>query len=71
MSTSSEMEGEIRSGEEQENSPKGTAWMDHPVAGSFLSDPLLHQRLFAAEELHGEPVVGRLEPCLQLILEEV
>lgn len=45
-------------------SPKGTARVNHPVAGSFLSYSLLHQSLFAAEELHGEPIVGRLEPCL-------
>lgn len=44
--------------------PKGTARMNHPVAGRFLSYPFFHQRLFAAEELHGQPVVGGLEPCL-------
>jgi hypothetical protein len=52
-------------------SPKGAARVNHPVAGSFLSYSFLDQRLFAAKQLHGQPVVGGLEPCLQLIFEKV
>lgn len=46
------------------HSPKGTAGVNHPVAGCFLSYPFFDECLFAAEEFHGQPVVGRLEPCL-------
>jgi hypothetical protein len=41
------------------------------MAGSFLSYPFFHESLFAAEEFHGQPVVGWLEPCLKLVLEKV
>jgi hypothetical protein len=41
--------------------------MNHPMAGSFLSYSLFHQGLLAAEELHSQPIVGWLKPCLQLI----
>jgi len=44
--------------------------MDDPVTCGFLSDPFLHERLFAAEELHGQLVVRRLEQGLKLILQE-
>lgn len=45
--------------------------MYDPVAGRLLPDAFLDQRLLAAEQLHRQPVVGRLEPCLQLVLQEV
>lgn len=44
--------------------------MDDPVTGGLLPDPLLHEGLLAAEELHGQLVVGRLEQGLQLVLDE-
>lgn len=44
--------------------------MDDPVTRGLLPDPLLHERLLAAEELHGELVVGGLEQGLQLVLDE-
>lgn len=47
-----------------EHSPKGTAGVNHPMAGCFLSDSFFDEGFFAAEELHGQPIVGRLEPCL-------
>lgn len=44
--------------------------MDDPVTCGFLSNPFLHERLLAAEELHGQFVVRRLEQGLKLILQE-
>lgn len=44
--------------------------MDDPVTGGLLPDPLLHEGLLAAEELHGQLVVGGLEQGLQLVLDE-
>lgn len=44
--------------------------MDDPVTCGFLSDPFLHERFLAAEELHGQLVVRRLEQGLKLILQE-
>lgn len=44
--------------------------MDDPVTCGFLSNPFLHKRLLAAEELHGQLVVCRLEQGLKLILQE-
>lgn len=44
--------------------------MDDPVTCGFLSDPFLHKRLLAAEELHSQLVVRRLEQGLKLILQE-
>lgn len=44
--------------------------MDDPVTCGFLSDSFLHKRLLAAEELHGQLVVRRLEQGLKLILQE-
>jgi hypothetical protein len=53
------------------HSPKGTAGVNHPMPGSFLSYPFFHESLFATEEFHSQPVVGWLEPCLKLVLEKV
>lgn len=44
--------------------------MDDPVTCGFLSDPFLHKRLLASEELHGQLIVRWLEQCLKLILQE-
>lgn len=44
--------------------------MDDPVTRRLLPYPLLHQRLLAAEQLHGELVVCRLEQRLELVLDE-
>lgn len=44
--------------------------MDDPVTCSLLPDSFLHQSLFAAEQLHGQLVVRRLEQGLKLILQE-
>ena len=41
--------------------------MDDPVAGRLLPDPLLHERLLGAEQLHGQLVVGGREDVLQLV----
>lgn len=53
-----------------ERSPETAAGMYHPVPGRLLPNPLLHQCLFRAEELHCELVVCRLEECLQLVPKE-
>lgn len=44
--------------------------MYNPVAGRFLSYPLLHQSLLGSEELHRQLVVRRLKKGLQLVLDE-
>lgn len=44
--------------------------MNDPVAGLLLADAFLHQRLLAAEQLHGQLIVRRLEQGLQLIFDE-
>ena len=44
--------------------------MDDPVTRGLLPDPLLHECLLAAEELHRQLVVGGLEQGLQLVLDE-
>lgn len=44
--------------------------MDDPVTCGFLSDPFLHKRFLAPEELHSQLVVRWLEQCLKLILQE-
>lgn len=44
--------------------------MYNPMPCGFLPDPFLHQRLFRAEEFHGELVVCWLEEGLQLIAKE-
>ena len=47
----------------------GTRMYD-PVSGGFLSDAFLHEGLLAAEEFHGQFVVGGLEQRLQLVADE-
>lgn len=44
--------------------------MDNPVSCSLLSNALLHESFFAAEELHGQLVVRRLEEGLKLIADK-
>ena len=41
--------------------------MNDPVAGSLLPHPLLHQRLLAPKQLHGQLVVGGRKDVLQLV----
>jgi len=51
-------------------SPKIGAGMYDPVAGRLLPDALLHERLLAAKQLHGQFIIGGLEQRLQVVLEE-
>lgn len=44
--------------------------MYDPVAGRLLPDALLHERLLAAKQLHGQFIIGGLEQRLQVVLEE-
>lgn len=44
--------------------------MDDPVSRRLLSDALLHESFLAAEELHGQLVVRRLEESLKLVADE-
>lgn len=44
--------------------------MNDPVSGRLLALAFVHERLFGAEELHGELVIGWLEQRLQLVPHE-
>ena len=41
--------------------------MDDPVTNLLLPDPLLHQGLLAAEQLHGQLAVCGSEDVLQVV----
>ena len=44
--------------------------MDDPAAGRLLAQLLLGERPAVAEQLGGQPVVGRLQQGADLLLEE-